>query len=141
MMTQSIVVGIWNVRTLHATGKLNELMHKLEEYRWNILGLAEVRWLGVGDMYTEEGHIGEEKRCERRVVFLVHRNLSYLDNPPRTVGMIIQVLSKEGHYHNFTIANTLQNHKPSRMITWHHQMGWPINQLTSILSQKDSLQV
>jgi len=77
MMTQETVIETWNVRTLHATGKLKELKHELHRYRWNILGLAEVRWPGVGEMRTEEGHklwnIGEERKSERGVAFLIHK--------------------------------------------------------------------
>ena len=79
MLKQGIVIGTWNVRTLHATGKLKELTHELQRYRWNILGLAEVRWPGVGEMVTDEGHklwyMGEERKSERGVAFLVHKDI------------------------------------------------------------------
>ena len=55
-MTQDIVVGTWNVRTLHAVGKLKELTHELQRYKRNIIGLSEVRWSGMGEMTTKEKH-------------------------------------------------------------------------------------
>ena len=35
----SITIGTWNTRTLSAAGKLQELTHEMDRYRWNILGL------------------------------------------------------------------------------------------------------
>ncbi|GFO29088.1 craniofacial development protein 2-like [Plakobranchus ocellatus] len=40
---------IWNVRTLHQKGKL-ENIKEMERMKLNILGLAEVRWTGAGSM-------------------------------------------------------------------------------------------
>lgn len=31
------VIGTWNVRTLYACGKVKELTHELDRYRWDIL--------------------------------------------------------------------------------------------------------
>jgi len=53
---EKIVIGTWNVRTLYACGKLNELTHELVRYTWDIIGLEEVRWFGIGEMVTDEGH-------------------------------------------------------------------------------------
>ena len=39
----NITIGTWNVRTLHAVGKMEELEHEMERYHWNILGLSETR--------------------------------------------------------------------------------------------------
>ncbi|PIK52349.1 endonuclease-reverse transcriptase [Apostichopus japonicus] len=50
------IIGTWNVRTLRPTGKLEELTHELDRYRWNILGLCEVRWKETGVISTLEGH-------------------------------------------------------------------------------------
>ena len=32
----NITIGTWNTRTLRATGKLQELTHEMDRYRWNI---------------------------------------------------------------------------------------------------------
>ena len=37
-------------------GKLQELTHEMDEHRWNILGLCEMRWKNIGETRTEEGH-------------------------------------------------------------------------------------
>ena len=39
----NITIGTWNTRTLGAAGKLQELTHEMDRYRWNILGLREMR--------------------------------------------------------------------------------------------------
>ena len=51
-----ITIGTWNTRTLRAAGKLQELTHEMDRYRWNILGLCEMRWKNFGETKTEEGH-------------------------------------------------------------------------------------
>ncbi|XP_064625969.1 craniofacial development protein 2-like [Lineus longissimus] len=39
---------------LYATGKIKELTHELGRYEWDILGLAEVRWMGFGKTQTKD---------------------------------------------------------------------------------------
>ena len=45
----NITIGTWNVRTVHAVGKMEELEHEMERYHWNILGLSETRWKNQGE--------------------------------------------------------------------------------------------
>ena len=77
LLGQVFTVGTWNVRTLSTTGKLKELCHTMEKYTWNVIGLAEVRWTGTGEVTTEEGHklwyMGEDQTRERGVAFMVHK--------------------------------------------------------------------
>ena len=40
---RDITISTWNTRTLRAAGKLQELTHEMDRYRWNILGLCEMR--------------------------------------------------------------------------------------------------
>jgi len=44
-------VGIWNVRTMQAPGKLELLENEMERYRFDILRLAEMRWTALGEMH------------------------------------------------------------------------------------------
>ena len=46
----------WNTRTLRVAGKLQELTHEIDRYRWNIFGLCEMRWKNFCETATEEGH-------------------------------------------------------------------------------------
>ena len=65
--------------TPRAAGKLQELTHKMDRYRWNILGLCEMRWKNFGETTTEEGHkvffSGKEDKHEHGVGFLVHKDI------------------------------------------------------------------
>ena len=48
-------------------------------YRWNILGLCEMRWKNFGKTATEEGHkvffSGKENKHEFGVGFFVHKDI------------------------------------------------------------------
>ena len=75
----NITIGAWNTRTLRAAGKLQELTHKMDRYRWNILGLCEMRWKNLGETTTEDRHkvffSGKENKHERGVGLLVHKDI------------------------------------------------------------------
>ena len=51
----------------------------MDRYRWNLLGLCEVRWKNFGETITEEGHklyySDEENKHEYGVGFLNHKNI------------------------------------------------------------------
>ena len=74
----NITIGTWNVRSLRATGKIEEPTHEMKRYRCNILGLCEVRWKIFGETSTPEGHklffSGREDRHEHGVRFLIHKD-------------------------------------------------------------------
>ena len=71
-------IGTWNVRTLRRIGKMEELMKELSRYKWDIIGLAETRITGNGELNTEEGHrlyySGQEKHYEG-VGFMIRKEL------------------------------------------------------------------
>ena len=52
---EGITIGTWNVHSLHACTKVQELIHDFKCYRWDVLGLAEVRWTGFGDTTMDKG--------------------------------------------------------------------------------------
>ena len=70
-------IGTWNVRTLHRCGKVEELEHELRRYQWQVIGLSEMRWTGIGETMTEDGHkiwfSGHETRHEQGVGFIVRK--------------------------------------------------------------------
>ena len=75
----NINIGTWTTRTLRAAGKLQKLAHEMNRYRWNILGLCEMRWKNFGETTTEEGHkvsfSGKEDKHEHGDGFLVHKDM------------------------------------------------------------------
>ena len=80
-------IGTWNTRTLRAAGKLQELTHKMDRYRWNILGLSEMRWKNFSETTTGKGHqvffSGKEDKHKHGVGFLVHKDII---NPVSVMG-------------------------------------------------------
>ena len=75
----SITIGTWNTKTLRAAGRLRELTHEMDRYRWNILGLCEMRWKNFGETTTEEElkvfFSGKEDKHEHGVGFLVQKDI------------------------------------------------------------------
>ena len=73
----NIITGTWNVRTLREADKLEELTHEMTRYRWNILGLCEMRWKNIGETFTQEGHklfySGRHDKHQQGVGFLIHQ--------------------------------------------------------------------
>ena len=74
----TITTGTWNVRTLNQTGKLKELTHEMERYKWHILGLCETRWKDFRELLTE-GHTlyysGDQTKHIHGVGFLAHKDI------------------------------------------------------------------
>ena len=46
-------VGTWNVRSLYRTGYLAQVLKAFDDYRLDILGLAEVRWTSSGRIISD----------------------------------------------------------------------------------------
>ena len=73
------VVITSNVCSWKTAGKLQELTHEMDRYRWNILRLCEMRWKNFGETTTGEGHkvffSGKEDKHDHGVGFLVHKDI------------------------------------------------------------------
>ena len=48
-----MIFGTLNVETLWRDGRLEELCHELASYRWNLLGLSEVRKKSFGEIDSD----------------------------------------------------------------------------------------
>ena len=74
---EDITIATWNVRTIRAAGKVEELLLEMDPYKWSILGLCELRWKNSGEIPTDGSHrmyfSGKEDRHEQVVGFLVHK--------------------------------------------------------------------
>ena len=53
---EDIAIATSNVRTLRAAGKVEELLHEMDRYKWSILGLCDMRWKESGEIPTDGGH-------------------------------------------------------------------------------------
>jgi exonuclease III len=45
----TFTVGTWNVQTLWAPGKLELLRNEMKRFRFDVVGISEVRWTGKGE--------------------------------------------------------------------------------------------
>ncbi len=58
-------IGTWNIRTLWLTGKYQIMKHVLKGYKYDVVGLYEVRWTNHGAI--DEGEMiwsgGEAHEC------------------------------------------------------------------------------
>ena len=50
---EDITIATWNVRTLRAAGKVEELLHEMDRYKWSIHGLCEMRSKKSGEIPTD----------------------------------------------------------------------------------------
>ena len=109
----NITIGTWNTRTLRAAGKLQELTHELDRYRWNILGFCEMRWKNFGETATADGHkvffSGKEDKHEHGVGCLVHKDIVNTIMECRPVSSRLITIRLRGVPFNITI---IQPHAP-----------------------------
>jgi hypothetical protein len=72
LVKNTLTVGTWNVQTLWAAGKLELLRNEMKRFRYDIIGISEVRWTGRGE--TPNGDFiwsGEENTHVRGVGLLL----------------------------------------------------------------------
>ncbi|VDL82776.1 unnamed protein product [Nippostrongylus brasiliensis] len=69
-------IGTWNIRTLHQTGRLAQLLQEFENYNLDILGISEVRWTGSGRLMSDGKTIlfsGVERTHDRGVGIVLNK--------------------------------------------------------------------
>ena len=49
LVKNTLTVGTWNVQTLWTAGKLELLRNEMKRFRYDIIGISEVRWTGKGE--------------------------------------------------------------------------------------------
>ncbi|XP_071479660.1 craniofacial development protein 2-like [Diadema antillarum] len=143
--TKGITVGTWNVRTLHACGKIHELTHELDGYRWDIVGLCEAYAPTsrhddeeVEEFYDQlEDTIAKVQKNDLMIVqgdWNAKVGPDAYENWAGTVGRFgighdrgLRLL-KYAKSHCLTLANTLHPHKWSRTVVWHSPNGQVHNQ-------------
>ena len=68
----TLTVGTWNVQTLWATGKLELLRNEIKRFRYDIVGISEVRWTGKGETSNRDFiWSGEDKTHVRGIGMLL----------------------------------------------------------------------
>ena len=73
-------VGCWNVRTMFAAGKLEEVSREMNNYGLDILGISEARWTGSGKTVGPQGEVilysGDDRNHERGVAVMVNKKIA-----------------------------------------------------------------
>ena len=68
-------IGTWNVRSLLGLGKSDLLVKKLKRLKWDVVGLAELRWKDQGVLDLDDGckiiFSGASKQGQAGVGFLL----------------------------------------------------------------------
>ena len=86
---------------------MEELSYEMSRYRWNILGLCEVRWENFGETSTEEGHklyfSGKEEKHVHGIGFLVHKDIVNTVMGCRPVSSRLIVIRLRASVFNITI--------------------------------------
>ena len=74
------MIGTWNVKKSRQCGKMEVLAQEMDRMVWHVLGITEMRWKGIGEGTTEDGHkfwhSGNERKCVHGVGFLVNKKCS-----------------------------------------------------------------
>ena len=98
------------MRSLRAAGKVEVLTQEMKRYRWNILGLCEVRWKDFGETSTPEGHklffSGCGDRHEHGVGFLIHKDTVNAIVGCRPVSSRLITIHLKASLFNITIIQT-----------------------------------
>ena len=56
MATITICMGTWNVRSMNQ-GKLEVVKQEMARVNFNILGISELKWTGMGEFNSEDHYI------------------------------------------------------------------------------------
>ncbi|CAF2073780.1 unnamed protein product [Rotaria magnacalcarata] len=64
----TLTVGTWNVQTLWTTGKLELLRNEMKRFRFDVIGISEVRWTGKGEIPSGDFIWSGEDTTHTRVV-------------------------------------------------------------------------
>ena len=126
---EGTTLGTWNVRTLYQCGKVKELTHELERYKWDIIGLAEVRWTGFGETSTDEGHkiwfSGDQSKHQYGVGFIVRKEVvkSVISCSPITSRLIsIRICAKPHNLMIIQVYAPTSDHDDEEVETFYEEM-------------------
>lgn len=96
-------IGTWNIKTMLAAGKMEQIAREMKRYSVKILALQETRWKGEG-MIDKEGYTlyysGEDKQGRNGTAFMIDRKLKR---------EVIQFKPVNGRLCSITIKNRQAN--------------------------------
>ena len=70
-------IGTWNVRSMNQ-GKLDVVKQKMARANFNILGISELKWTGMGEFNSDDHYIyycGQESLRRNGIAIIVNKRL------------------------------------------------------------------
>ena len=70
-------IGTWNVRSMNE-GKLDEVKQELARVNIDILGISELKWMGMGEFNSDDHYIyqcGQESLKRDGVALIVNKTV------------------------------------------------------------------
>ena len=70
-------IGTWNVRSMNQ-GKLEVVKQEIERLNFDILGISELKWTGMGEFNSDDHYIyycGQESLRRNGVVLIVNKRI------------------------------------------------------------------
>ena len=70
-------IGTWNVRSMNQ-GKLEMIKHEMARLNVDILGISELKWIGMGEFNSDDHYIyycGQESLRRNRVALIVKKTV------------------------------------------------------------------
>ena len=76
---QQYCIGTWNVKFMNQ-GKLEVVKQQMARVNIDILGISELKWIGMGEFNSDDHYIyncGQESLRRNGVVFIVNKRVQY----------------------------------------------------------------
>ena len=70
-------IRTWNVRSMNQ-GKLDMVKQEIEKLNTDILGISELKWMGMGESNSDDRYIyyyGQESLRRNRIVLIVNKRI------------------------------------------------------------------
>ena len=77
MLKEQYCIGTWNVRSVNQ-GNLEVAKQEMARVNINILGISELKWTGMGELYSDDHYIyycGQESLTRNGVAITVNRRV------------------------------------------------------------------
>ena len=74
---QQYCIGTWNVRSVNQS-KLEVVKQEMARVNFNILGISELRWIGMGEFNSDDHYIyycGQESLRRNGVAIILNKSL------------------------------------------------------------------
>ena len=75
MLEEQYFIGIWNIRPI-SQGILDMVMQEMERVNIDILGIGELKWMGMGKFNSDDHYIyccGQESLRRNGVALIVNK--------------------------------------------------------------------